>query len=246
MDSQQLSAMQRDRFAALPLDCGNQSDPGIRDTEEWRDWSRFGTTAGELLIEDYLDRLGTRKKSILHIGIGNSGLAKRFAPSASRIVGTTIAAAEVERAESLGLPNYDAILHNKYSGANDAIPGDFDVIVDSNPTSFCCCLTHLGTMLDFYASRLGEKGQMITERTGLAWQMKAPGAHERWGFSFDDLAAVASLADLHAYRVSEDIYILARSRPSTPTFASQASYYLRKAARKLWRIVTLRGKLLGK
>lgn len=245
MDSKQLSAVQRKRFAELPLDCGNRSDPGVRDTEEWRDWSSLGTTAGELLIEDYLDRLGTRRKSILHVGIGNSGLAKRFAPGASHIVGTTVAAAEAEKAESLGLPNYRAILHNKYSGAEDGIPADFDFIVDSNPTSFCCCLTHLGIMLDFYASKLAEKGQVITERSGLAWRMNAPGAHERWGFSFDDLAAVARLAGLDAYAVTEDIYALARTRPPTPTFASQTSYYLRKSARKLWRIVTLRGKLLG-
>jgi hypothetical protein len=246
MDWQQLSALQRDRFADLQLDCGKRSDPGIRDREEWSDWSAFGTTAGELLIEDYLDRLGTRNKSILHIGIGNSGLAERFARSASQIVGTTIAVAEVSTAQSLGLSNYRAILHNKYSGTDDGIPADFDFVIDSNPTAFCCCMTHLGSMLDFYASRLADEGQLITERSGLAWQMKAPGAHERWGFSFDDLAAVARLAGLDSYRVSEDIYVLARSRPSMPTFASQTSYYLRKFSRKLWRIVTLRGKLLGK
>ena len=245
MDRQQLSAMQNERFPELPLEC-DRSDPGVRDSDEWGDWSGFGTTAGELLIEDYLDRLGTRGKSILHIGIGNSSLAQRFAARASRIAGTTIAPPEVEKAESLGLAHYGAILHNKYSGADNRVPPAFEFIVDSNPTSFCCCLKHLGVMLDWYASRLADNGLVITERSGLAWRMNAPGAHDRWGFSFDDLAAVARLAGLDAYAMTDDIYVLARSRPSRPTLASQSSYYLRKYARKLWRIVTLRGRLLGK
>jgi hypothetical protein len=87
---------------------------------------------------------------------------------------------------------------------------------------------------------------VITHRTGLGWKIDASGAHERWAFSFDDIAAVAPAVGLTAYRVTDDIYVLARSRPPRPTLASQADYYLRKFARKVWRAATLRGRLLAR
>jgi hypothetical protein len=246
MDWQRLSALHSERFPELPLDCGNDEEPGIRDTDEWRDWSELWATADQLQIEDYLDRVGTRGKSILHIGIGSSGLARRFTGHAAILVGTTVVPAELEKASSLALNNYRALIHNKYSGENYRIPESFDVIVDNNPTTFCCCIKHLGKMLEFYASKLNPHGQVITHRTGLGWKIDASGAHERWAFSFDDIAAVAPAAGLTAYQVTDEIYVLARSRPSRPTFASQADYYLRKFARKLWRAVTLRGRLLAR
>jgi hypothetical protein len=246
VDRQRLSAMQRERFPELPLDCGNDDEPGIRDTHEWRDWSELGTTGSQLRIEDYLDRLGVVGKSILHIGIGNSGLARRFADQTSNVVGTTIVASEVEKAATLGLRSYTAVLHNKYSGEMDSVPGRFDYVVDNNPNSYCCCLEHLGLMLEFYASKLLPKGQVVTDRMGIAWTFDGPERNSRWQFCFDDLAAVAELAGLRAYRATDDIYVLARRPPARPTLVSMTSYWLRKAIRKLSRAPARAKKLLAR
>lgn len=246
IDPAELAALHQARFPELPLDCGDDAEPGVGVAEEWSDWSGFGTTAGQLRIEGYLDRLGMRGKSILHIGIGNSGLAARFARQASRVVGTTIEPREAEKAASLRLPHYQAVIHNKHSGPSDSVSGRFDVIVDNNPTCFACCIKHFGAMLDFYRATLADGGFVITDRSDLAWHNDAPGSHPRWSFDFDDLQAAASLIGLKAFRANEDIYLLARERPPAPTFASQARFHARRIARKLWRIVTLRGKLLGR
>lgn len=245
MDRRQYSELHQNRFSDLPLDCG-ASSPGVIDTEEWRDWSELHATADQLRIEDHLDRLGVARKAILHIGIGSSGLAKRFARQASRIVGTTIIPAEAEAGARAQLPNYSAVLHNKYSGKADIVPGRFDFIVDNNPTSFCCCFEHLGEMLRFYAEKLADDGQILTHRIGLGWHIEAPEAHERWSFDLEDLSAVASSVGLTAYQVDHDIYVLARTPPRTPSVATITTYYVRKAVRKLWRAATLRGKLLGR
>ena len=244
IDWQQISKVQSERFPELPMECGERAQPGIVDADEWRDWSELETTAEQLRIEDYLDRLGVRGKSILNVGIGKSGLARRFSRHASIVIGTTIEQTELDKAGTFALPNYRAILHNKYSGENDSVPGPFDFIVDDGPTTFCCCFRHLALMLDFYASKLAENGQVIIERRGLGWTLNVPWAKRRWGFSFDDIAAVAPAAGLTAYQVTKDIYVLARSDPARPTFASLCDYYVRRLTRKLWRAATLRGKLL--
>jgi hypothetical protein len=144
---------------------------------------------------------------------------------------------EVAKAAQLGLPNYRAVLHNKYSKADADIPRSFDFIVDNNPTTFCCCIKHLGDMVQFYASRLGEHGQLVTDRVGLGWAIDAPGSNPRWAFDFDDLTAVASLAGLKAYRVDRNIYVVSRKRPVRPPLRARAAHvarsWLRRLSRKL-------------
>lgn len=142
---------------------------------------------------------------------------------------------EVEKATALGLPAYRAILHNKYSGAGREVPPAFAFIVDNNPTTFCCCMKHLGAMLDFYASRLGSDGQLVTDRVGLGWAIDAPGSNPRWGFGFDDLEAVAALAGLKAFRANSNIYVVSRRRPRKPRLRSRASHLARSWWRRLSR-----------
>lgn len=236
MDRDKLSAVCRERFPELLRDCGETAQPGIADIDGFRDWSDLETTSDQLRIEEYLDRAGLERKAILHVGIGNSGFARRFVRRASRVVGITIAPGEAQTAANLGLSNYTAILHNKYSDANGgAVPGQFDLIIDNNLTGYCCCAKHLGNMLEFYASKLSAGGQLITDRRGLAWTTEDPRANSRWRFSFDDLAAVAACAGLNAYRATADIFILAQTPPSPPTLGSRLAYLFRKLRRSLSR-----------
>ena len=235
MDRHGLDRLREERFPELPLDCGERIEPGIADLAEWRDWTVQLTTPDQLRIEEYLDRHDLAGKTILHIGTGNSELARRFHGRARSIFGTTVVPSEVERAEALGIPNYRAVLHNKHSGNNDDVPRGFDFIVDNNPTTFCCCLVHLEAMLDFYGSRLSPTGQVVTDRVGLGWTTEAERSNPRWRFDFDDLAAVAPLAGLNAYAVTDHIYVLSRQRPEVPALGSRLKHIVRSILRKVGR-----------
>jgi hypothetical protein len=232
-DEAALRALHAERFAALPFDCGQELQPGVADVDEWRDWSAMPTTPDQLRIEDYIDRFALAGKALLHVGSGNSLLARRFARRAAKIVGTTVVPAEVRCGEAMGIGNYRVLLHNKYRGG-DGMAGDrFDFIVDNNPATFCCCLTHLSRMLGFYGQSLAEGGQIVTDRVGLGWTME--GAHSRWSLDFDDLAAVARLAGLDAHDVGGGTIVLARGAPPKPGPIALGQRVLRRGARALRR-----------
>lgn len=215
-----------DRFPGLPLDCGNDRDPGVRYSEDLRDWSDKATTPDQKRIEHYIDRYDLSRKRVLHIGIGNSGLARRFHQRVAEIVGTTIDEPEMAVARSLAIPKYRYVLHNKYSGDDGSVEGRFDFILDNNPTSPCCCIRHLSKLFDFYAVKLAPNGQVVTDRVGLGWV--PDDANQRWRFTFDDLAEVAALAGLDAARATNNIYVLSRGAPSRPKVRSIARYWARR------------------
>lgn len=220
--------LHRSRFSELPLDCGGpaaeSNDPVLRD------WSRKWTTPDQLRIERYIDRFDLRAKRILHIGIGNSGLARRFHDHAQEIVGTSLDQPELQLARQLNYPNYAVVRHNKYSGSTDEINGRFDFIVENNPTSACCCIRHLAELFHFLKATLANDGQIVTDRVGLAWIPER--AHSRWSFDFEDLQAVASVAGLQAWKLSKNTYVLCRGAPLRPALGSR----LRSSIRGLGRL----------
>jgi|SRR6185312_5398664 len=228
-DMNRLAELRARQFPGLPLDCGAEAHPGIVDTEEWRDWTERKTTPDQLRIENYLAGFDLSGKRILHVGVGNSGLAQRFAGRVKEIFGTTVVGAEAERGNNLGLSNYRVVVHNKYSKDVSEVPAGFDFIVDNNPSSFCCCLRHLVAALDFYASHLADGGQVLGDRSGLAWAIDAnPG----WGFGLDDFAQVAALAGLSCYRINYDTFALAREEPLKPPPLWRAAIGLRSLRRR--------------
>jgi hypothetical protein len=218
--------LHRSRFPELPLDCGNLHDPGIIYSEDLRDWSDKATTPDQARMERYVDRYDLRHARVLHVGIGNSGFARRFYGRVKAIVGTTIDEPEREVARSLALPNYTFVLHNKFAGKDDAVEGTFDFIFDNNPTSPCCCLRHLSDMLEFYLKKLASNGQIVTDRLGLGWV--PDDTNPRWSFDFDDLAAVGAAAGLSAFRMNRSVYVLARSAPAAPDVRSLSINLLRR------------------
>jgi len=239
IDRDVLRALHAERFAELPFACGEDLSPGIEDVEGWRDWSALPTTPDQSRIESYIDRFDLRKKAILHVGIGNSGLAARFAERVGSIVGTTIISAEVRCGEALGLGNYRVVLHNKYRGREGFGDRRFDLIIDNNPSTYCCCLTHFARMVEFYADALGDGGQVVTDRVGLAWSLAS--SVPRWGFTVADLAAVARLVGLETYEMVGETIVLARGAPPRPTIAGQSRHFLRRASRVLARLLGRRG-----
>jgi hypothetical protein len=223
------SELHEQHFPELPFDCGNRIDPGVRYCADLRDWSAKATTPDQHRIEIYIDRYDLRQKRILHIGIGNSGLAKRFHRRVKEIVGTTIDEPEIQVARALALSNYRAVLHNKFSGSEDLIEETFDFILDNNPTSPCCCIRHLADLFQFYAEKLAPGGQIVTDQQGLAWV--PDGTNPRWSFDFDDLAVVGGAVGLSAFRMSRTVYVLSRSAPAAPDLRSRSRHVLRRARR---------------
>jgi hypothetical protein len=220
--------LHRSRFGELPLDCGNSDSPGVIYSPELRDWSDKATTSDQARMERYIDRYDLRHARILHIGIGNSGLAKRFHRRVGKIVGTTIDEPEMQVARALSLPNYAFVMHNKYSGRNEVVEGKFDFILDNNPTSPCCCIRHLAVLFEFYAEKLASGGQIVTDRQGLEWVPQAN--RPRWGFDLDDLTAVSAVAGFSVFPMTNSVYVLAYSAPPAPDLRSRSANWFRRAA----------------
>jgi len=219
--------LHQSRFADLPLDCGVTRDPGVLFSEDLRDWSERATTPDQVRIERYIDRFDLRDKRVLHIGIGNSGLAKRLGRRVGELVGTTIDDPEIRVAQMAGLTNYTFFKHNKYSGDNGVVSGRFDIIIDNNPTSPCCCVRHLGTLFDFYTEKLAPDGMIVTDREGLEWiPDDAPAG---WSFDFEDLERVAAAAGLHAFRVTRTVYVMTRVAPLRTALPSLLRHFGRRA-----------------
>ena len=236
--------LQRTRFAELPLDCGNSLSPGVIYSPELRDWSDKATTSDQARMERYIDRYDLRSARILHVGIGNSGLAKRFHARVGEIVGTTIDEPEMQVARALSLPNYSFVTHNKYSGQNDAVTGAFDFILDNNPASPCCCIRHLAVLFEFYAEKLADGGQIVTDLQGLKWVPQ--GSPRRWSFDLEDLRAVSAVAGFSVFPMTDCVYVLARSAPPHPSARSIWTNRLRRAAGLPGKIVRNGPRALGR
>jgi len=243
IDPALLKALHAERFADLPFDCERELDPGIEDTAEWRDWSAQPTTPDQLRIEAYIDAFDLRGKSILHVGAGTSRLGARFARRARRIVGTTVVPGEVRCGRELGIGNYRVLLQNKYRGSEGLEGEAFDFIVDNNPATFACCLTHFARMMEAYAALLNKGGRVVTDRIGLGWTTEV--SHPRWGFSFDDLSALVGLAGLDTYSVGAETIVLAREAPSRPSILGRSRRLLRRMRRALARLAGRRAAIKG-
>ena len=196
------------RLRKLPENCGLDITPGVDEVPEWQVWVDKETTPDQLTIERYLDRVVSPTSSILHIGVGNSGLALRFASRVRRIVGTTIHSEEADCGHRLNLPNYQVAVVNKYSEEMDKIAGPFDFIVDNNPSSFACCLLHFSQMMAYYGANLGDGGQILTARIGLGWAVT--GNSVRWGMSSYDWCVVGDGLDLRVLECDPSVYALER------------------------------------
>lgn len=222
------------RFWPLPADCGNSADPGIVASPDWRDWTDEDTSVDQQRIEAYLDTFSLRGTRILHVGVGNSSLAKRFAKRAKEVIGLSIDQPELALARELGLANYRVFDRNKYAAFDHEIDGKFDFIIDNNITSACCCLSHLFGLLERYRDLLAPTGQVLTDREGLGWTPDAPGRHSRWQFSVEDLSFCGDRVGLTTEPVGAHLIALSRGRRSKPNAYSRTVSRGRRRLRQ-WR-----------
>ncbi len=197
------------RLAGLPLWCGHP-EGGVDEIDEFKDWSHRETTPDQQRIEEVLARLDLRGRSVLHIGIGNSSLASRFHQHLRFVQGVTIQPEEALRASRLALFNYNVLTASKYqAGLPARLSLRYDVIVDNNPTTFCCCREHLVTMLESYRALLAPGGIILTDSQGLGWTSTPNDS--RWAMQPHEWFALGRLRKLEAHALTEQVIALKKT-----------------------------------
>src|SRR5262245_10886422 len=134
------------------------------------DWSHCAGSADQARIEAVLDTMVVPRAALLHVGVGNSGLAERFVSRTARSDGLTVSRNEKAVAESLGLDRYTVHILNKHSQEfGEVITGEYDLIIDNNLASYACCRYHFHLMLDSYMRMLKPRGKILTDQAGMDW-----------------------------------------------------------------------------
>jgi len=195
------------RFGTVLQHCGADETPGTAVNPEWRVWTHRDTTPDQQRIEAHLPALLRPESAILHIGVGNSGLARSFSGAVARILGTTVDVEEKTFADHLEIPNYEVELVNKHSKQITQVDGRIYLIVDNNPASFACCLFHLTRMMACYAELLAENGMLLAAEPGLRWTV---GDDTSWSLSWDDWVVIAETLSLQPKKLDEFVYCMRR------------------------------------
>ena len=134
----------------------------------WED--RETTTDERQIIDEILKDKFLINKNILHIGIGNSELAKTL-DSSNKIYGISISNNEINYAKSLNLENYIIFFCDKYSIKLRNIFQNikFSLIIDTNLKSYSCCQNAFDFMMENLFNYLEPGGKIITSINGMKW-----------------------------------------------------------------------------
>jgi len=198
------------RFHDVREVCGKLDHPGLAtDMPIWVDHTRDETTVDQARIEDALEGMELEGRRILHVGVGNSGFAKRFAPQVTLIDGLTVSEPEKALGDSLSISNYTVHLLSKYSREFLQVIGNrYDYVVDNNLASFACCKYHFYRMLDNYLWCMQPGARILTDQRGMDFTVEED---PRWQLTYDDLVALEELFPLEVAAVTDAVYEL-RSR----------------------------------
>ncbi|MGA9770420.1 MAG: hypothetical protein WBV94_15380 [Blastocatellia bacterium] len=196
----------KSQYESCPEVCGAIESPGLAlDMPIWVDHTKDETTVDQAAIEAELDRMDLNGKSILHVGVGNSKFAQRFAGRVDLIDGLTVSHNEKTLADSLSIANYTVFFLSKYGREFVlTIKNRYDFIIDNNMASFACCKFHFYLMLDNYVRSLKPGGQILTEQHGMDWVIEDP----RWKLTYQDLVALKDKFPVRAGRVTETVFLL--------------------------------------
>ena len=144
----------------------------FNDEKNYSYWEGKKETQDEIEILSFLN---TRKYSaslgkILHIGIGNSFIAKNL-NNFSKIDGISISYKEILNAQESNINGYNSYFLNKYNkdAFNKFSSEYYDLIIDTNLKSFCCCEPAFDHLLAQYTSLLNSNGTIVTNLRGMNW-----------------------------------------------------------------------------
>lgn len=194
----------RSQYESCPEVCGRMESPGLAlDMPIWVDHTRDETTVDQASIEAEMDKMDLSGRNILHVGVGNSNFARRFAGRVNLIDGLTVSHNEKAVADSTGIENYTAYFLNKYSREFIlTLRNSYDFIVDNNMASFACCKFHFYLMLDNYVRSLKPGGSILTDQRGMDWVIEDP----RWKLTYEDLIALESKFPVKAGRITDTVF----------------------------------------
>jgi hypothetical protein len=184
--------------------CDNEQ-PGVASNHEAIDWTQQETTPDQLRIEAVLDTMALTGAQILHIGVGNSKLAQRFASRVRGIDGLTAHQNEKTFADVLAIANYAVYVLNKYSGKMiSVLSHTYDLIIDNNLASFACCKTHFFVMIENYLSVLRSQGRILTCQIGM------DAYHDELGctMTYADLVGLESQFPVLVSKLNDVVYAL--------------------------------------
>jgi len=154
-------------YATYKEYCGSEQ-PGVASNDEAIDWTQQQTTPDQVRIEAVLDTMELTGAQLLHVGVGNSKLAQRFASRLSRVDGLTLHHNEKINADALAVANYTVYILNKYSReVVSVLSHTYDFIIDNNLASFACCKKHFVIMVENYLSLLRSQGRILTCQIGM-------------------------------------------------------------------------------
>ncbi|MBW1779299.1 MAG: hypothetical protein JRL30_01040 [Deltaproteobacteria bacterium] len=144
------------------------------DKENWA--ARSACSEGERTTIDFLvGCAGIGDHRVLHVGVGNSRLARELAPSVASIKGVTINPKEKDRADLLAIENYKVVVGDKHLWPTYKRFGNnpkYDWIVDSDLTCYACCKWHGVNLFLLYLDMLAPEGTIWTNEKQFA---------SRWG-----------------------------------------------------------------
>ena len=141
------------------------------DNSDYVYWENKNVTSDEITIVNYLNTLNPKYTiNILHIGIGNSYLAKNLNIK-SQIDGISISNNEILFGNKLNIKNYNCIFLNKLSANSfeNFNKGYYDFVIDVNLKSFSCCDIAFNRMFSNYTKLLKKDGKILTAKNGLNW-----------------------------------------------------------------------------
>jgi hypothetical protein len=184
--------------------CGSEQ-PGVSSNDEAIDWTQQETTPDQVRIEAVLETMSLTGAQLLHVGVGNSQLARRFASRVRCIDGLTAHQNEKTHAEALTIANYAVYVLNKYSReVASMLPHAYDFIIDNNLASFACCKEHFFIMLENYMTMLRSQGRILTCQIGM------DAYHEEFGctMTYADLVSLERRFPLLVSKLTDVVYAL--------------------------------------
>ena len=193
-------------YATYREDCGSEQ-PGVASNDEAIDWTRQETTPDQARIEAALDTLALTEAQILHVGVGNSSLARRFAGRVRSVDGITVHQNEKTSADLLAIANYTVHVVNKYGRkVVSVLPHNYDFIIDNNLASFACCRKHFSIMLENYMTVLRAHGRILTCQIGM------DAYHDELGcmMTYADLVSLERQFPLRVSKLNDVVYALTK------------------------------------
>lgn len=141
----------------------------FKDLSYWEDKT---ITSDENKILNFLKKKKLVNKNILHIGIGNSELAKKLSNN-NHIDGITISSQEIKLAKKLNFKFYKVFLIDKHNSViNKKLKKKYDFIIDNNLKSYSCCKKNFNFYFLCLSKLLKKNGMIITSRKGMSWYKK--------------------------------------------------------------------------